>query len=238
MKIRNIVTLFSLLLFIATSCENDGFYYQDEPRVRLEAPYEWALGSDSLEFSFVTTSIETTEQQFTLSLYVMGAASDQTRTVRLEVLKNKTTAAEGLYDFPMQVTIPAGSLKTDFTLIVKRSEILKEQTARLYIQVVKSDAFDVGVHEQNHLLVKWNDILSRPNNWREIEEEFGEFSLEKYRFILSVNNIREIDFNTITWAQLNNYRIKVYTALEEYNAAHPGNPLKDENGNLIVFPAQ
>ena len=43
-----------LFLLMGSSCENDGFLYQDESRIRMEGPEEWTLETDSLEFSFVS----------------------------------------------------------------------------------------------------------------------------------------------------------------------------------------
>ena len=37
------------------------------------------------------------------------------------------------------------------------------------------------------------------------------------------------------WGELMNLRIKFQNALQDYNNAHPGNPLKDENGVLVEF---
>jgi hypothetical protein len=235
MKITKIIAVLSLILLIGTSCENDGFYYQDTPRVRLEGAYEWAVGTDSLEFSFTTSPLGTVEKEISVTLYIMGNTTDQDRVAHLEAIAGKTTAAAAQYDFPAQVTIPAGSDHAIFPIVLKRTEDLKEKTVRLYVQVAESESFKVGVSERNHLLLKWNDILSRPKNWSDLEEFFGAFSLEKYRFILSVTGISEFDTTTMSWSELNNYRIKLKAALEEYNAAHPNNPLKDENEQLIDF---
>jgi hypothetical protein len=32
-----------------------------------------------------------------------------------------------------------------------------------------------------------------------------------------------------------NYKIVLQNALNEYNAANPGNPLRDENGQFVTF---
>ena len=45
----------------------------------------------------------------------------------------------------------------------------------------------------------------------------------------------ELNAETMSWAKLNSLRIRMQNALNEYNAAHPGNPLTDENGNLVTF---
>ncbi|MDR1897000.1 MAG: DUF4843 domain-containing protein [Prevotellaceae bacterium] len=236
MKTVKIIALLSFTSLIATtSCENNGFYYRDTPRVRIEAPYEWALGTDSLEFSFVTLPLDVAEKEIFVSLFIMGNATDHDRNANLEIVAGKTTATAEHYECPAQVTIPAGSIKTDFPVILKRTNDLQEKTVRLYIHVIESESFKAGVTEQDHLLFKWNDILSRPNNWNDLTEFFGDFSLEKYRFILSVTGVSKFDTAAMSWAELNNYRIKVKTALDEYNASHPNNPLKDENGQLIEF---
>jgi hypothetical protein len=235
MKTIKITTLLSLILLMGTGCENDGFYYRDEPRARLEGPYEWAVGTDSLEFSFVTTPLSVTTKEMLVTLYIMGEATTTDRMARLEVVAGKTTATAAHYDCPTQVTIPAGSIKAEFPIILKRTADLQEKTVRLYVQVAASESFNIGVSEQNHLLLKWNDVLSRPKNWSDLEEFFGAFSLEKFRFILSVTGVAEFDTTKMSWSELNNNRIKVKTALDEYHATHPGNPLKDENGQLIEF---
>jgi len=39
----------------------------------------------------------------------------------------------------------------------------------------------------------------------------------------------------MSWAMLMSYKIKFQNAVRTYNAAHPGNALTDENGNLVTF---
>lgn len=223
----------SLLLWI--SCENDGFYYQDTARVRLEGSYEWALGTDSLVFSFVTSPDSVVEKNIEVTAYVMGEASSQDRVVNIQVISEKTTATSDLYECPSQVTIPANSYSAKFYVTLKRVDLLKEKTVRLYIQVTSSSDFQAGVSEQDHLLLKWNDVISKPKNWSELESYFGTFSVTKYRFILNALGVSEFDTDTLTWSQLQNYRILLVTALKEYNEAHPGAPLTDENGVLVTF---
>ena len=52
----------ALALIICVACSTDeNFYYQDTPRVRLVGPETWAVGTDSILFSFVTYPQETKE---------------------------------------------------------------------------------------------------------------------------------------------------------------------------------
>ena len=219
------------------SCSTDeDFYYQDEPRVRLAGPSIWTAGSDSLTFSFVSYPAQTTQTVMDVEAIIMGEVSNQDRTVSIVVDNAKTTATADLYEVPSQVTIPAGQGSATFAVTLKRGAVLTQQSARLYIKVGESADFKTGVNEENHLLLVWNDILSRPANWAELEEFFGQYSNVKYRFMLeNSDGIGEFDASTMSWALLQSYKIKFQNALNAYNAAHPGAPLTDENGQLVSF---
>lgn len=225
----------SLSLILLTGCENDGFYYQDEARVRLEAPYIWALDTDSLEFSFVTTPASVSEFELPITIYLMGKVVDYDRTIALTVDESRTTAENKHYAFPDQVVLPSNSNKVTFPLTLKRTVDLQEDGVRLFLKIIESSDFKTGVVEKDHLLVKWNDILSRPSNWESLSEFFGTFSLVKYRFMLNTTGVTGFDTDKMSWAQLTNYKIILITALNEYNAANPNNPLKDEYGAYVTF---
>lgn len=232
-KIKSIILAFAAIGMF-TACENDKFYYQDEPRVRIEGPYEWAIGTDSLNFSFATYPNSVQQQEMQMTLYVMGEAASTDRTANLEVDANKTTASASQYILPETITIPAGKLEVPFVVTLMRSEGLTSQTVSLSFKVVESNDFKVGVIEQNHFSMKWNDILGKPKNWdTELKEFFGEYSLAKYRFIIDTIGFGEFG-NGMTWSELKNYQIMMKTALDEYNATHTS-PLKDENGQLVEF---
>ncbi|MBQ8520325.1 MAG: DUF4843 domain-containing protein [Bacteroides sp.] len=218
-----------------TACENDKFYYQDEARARIEGPYEWALGTDSLDFSFAVYPSSVKEQVMDMTLYVMGEAGTVDRTARLEVDADKTTATAAQYELPASVTVPAGQLEAAFTVTLKRTDDLTAKTVALCFKVVDSPDFKTGVIEQNHFNLKWNDILGKPKNWdTELKEFFGEYSLVKYRFIIDTIGFGEFG-GSMSWSELMNYKIRMTTALDEYNAAHPDAPLTDENGQLVTF---
>lgn len=233
-KIKStILTLAAIGMF--TACENDKFYYQDEPRARIEGPYEWAIGTDSLNFSFAVYPSSVTVQEMNMTLYVMGEAAQTDRVAKLEVDDALTTASATQYTLPETVTVPKGELEAPFTITLKRSDALTTQTVALYIKVAESSDFKVGVSEQDHFCLKWNDILGKPKNWdEELTEFFGEYSLVKYRFIIDTLGFGEFSAEEMSWSELTNYRIIMKTALDEYNTGTSG-PLKDENGQLVEF---
>lgn len=232
--IRTTVACLAAMAF--TACSVDDFTYQDTARLRLEGPEIYAAGSDSLTFSFVTYSEETQSMVMDIDVLVMGPAVNHDRTATVTVVADKTTASSSDYELPLTITIPADSAKGTLPITLKRSSALQEKSVRLYIEVVANDDFQVGVNEQNHFTLIWSDVLTRPTNWDDLEEFFGTYSDVKYRFMIeNAGGISEFDADTMSWAQLNSLKIKFQNALNDYNAAHPGNPLRDDDGVLITF---
>ncbi|WP_294081330.1 DUF4843 domain-containing protein [Proteiniphilum sp. UBA5384] len=225
----------AFLSILLLSCQNESFYYQDEARARLEGPYEWALGTDSLDYSFAFYPSSVTETAMNMTLFIMGKTTPNDRLVKLEVVLSETTALPEQYLCPTEIKVPANTYSVPFNVVLKRTSNLSSQNVRLRIRIADSGDFKTGVVEHNGFTIKWNDMLSRPRNWDELTEFFGTFSLTKFRFIIDTLGIGEFDTNTMTWGQLNNYRIVMKNALTTYNEAHPGNPLKDENGQLVNF---
>ena len=235
MKKMKLMILLLAVIGMFTACENDKFYFQDDARVRIEGPYEWAVGTDSLTFSFAAYPSQVQEQGMEMKLYVMGEAAATDRTAKLAIDRTLTTANDDQYIFPETVTIPAGKLEAPFIVTLKRAD-LTSGTVSLYFRIVETNDFKVGVIEQNHFCIKWNDTLSKPKNWdTELLEFFGEYSLVKYRFIIDTIGFGEFSATSMSWSELTNYKIIMKTALDEYNDAHPGEPLKDENGLLVTF---
>ncbi len=235
MKIRNLIYAGLLLLSMA-SCSNDDFYYQDQARVRLVGPNIYTSGTDSLNFSFVTVSSDVNECTMDVDVFIMGEVADYDRTATIEVDKSKTTATEEMYEVPPTVVIPANANHAVLPVVIKRSAYIQDKSVKLRIQTGSSSDFASGVNEWNHLTLIWTDMLVKPNNWDDLKEFFGSYSNTKYRFMLeNSGGVTEFDTDTMSWALLQSYRIKFQNALNDYNSAHPGSPLVDENGVVVSF---
>ena len=74
--------------------------------------------------------------------------------------------------------------------------------------------------------------MSQPNNWDELEEFFGTYSDAKYRFMLNNAEVTEFDTDEMTWAELNNYKIMLTNAYNEYRETY--GPILDENTGLEI----
>lgn len=242
MKIRKMIYAFVACACLSASlglasCSDDDFLYQDQARVRLVGPWNYTAGSDSLTFSFATSASDVMEKVMDVDVVVMGTVADHDRTANVTIDEGKTTATSDMYDFPKQVVIEAGKSQATLPVTLKRSAALQSQQAKLYLKVEASGDFGVGVNEENHLLLIWSDMISKPTNWDDdLKEFFGDYSDTKYRFMLSnAEGITEFDADTMSWAELQSYKIKFANALNAYNEAHPGAPLTDESGVLVTF---
>ena len=218
------------------SCSDDDFQYQDQVRVRLVGPKNYTSGTDSLNFSFATYTEETTEMSMDIDVCVMGPVANHDRTANVAIVESQSTATSDLYVLPTSVVVKAGESKGVLTIIMKRSALLQEKSVKLYIKVQPSDDFAVGVNEENHIIVIWNDMVSKPTNWDDLEEFFGEYSTTKYRFMIAnAGGITGFDTDVMSWAELQSYNIKFVNALNKFNEEHPDAPLRDENGVLVTF---
>ena len=242
MKVRKLiysaVVMASLSVAMGlSSCSDDDFLYQDQARVRLVGPKNYTAGSDSLTFSFATSAADVQQKVMDVDVVVMGTAADHDRTASVTIDASKTTATSDLYELPQSVTIEAGKTQAVLPVTLKRNTLLQTKQVKLYVKVEASSDFGVGVNEENHLLLIWSDMISKPTNWDDaLKEFFGDYSNVKYRFMLShADGLTEFDTDQMSWGELQSYKIKFVNALNAYNEAHPGAPLTDENGVLVTF---
>lgn len=238
MKMKNIyyLILMTVAMLSLASCSDDDFLYQDQARVRLVGPKNYTSGTDSLNFSFATYTEETTEMSMDIDVCVMGPVADHDRTANVAIDESQSTATSDQYVLPTSVVIKAGESKGILPITMKRSSLLQEKSVKLYIKVQPSDDFAPGVNEENHILVIWNDMVSKPTNWADLEEFFGDYSNVKYRFMIAnAGGITGFDTDVMSWAELQSYKIKFVNALNKYNEEHPDSPLRNENGVLVTF---
>ena len=236
---KMVMTCFAFVLLCCCnmSCENDPYLFCDIPTVRLVGDKNWTLETDSAIVSFQTFS--TDEMDFPAEVCIIGNVEDRDRYVNLEVDAARTDAPSNLYEFPLTVKVPAGQASGRFFIKLRKDESLKSRAVSLGINVISSDDFEVGVREDRCLLIRWNDMVSKPLYWDRLVEFFGEYSDVKYRFILQVLSAEGYDtnFNTetgLTWGDYYNFRMICANKLAEYNATH-STPLTDENGVVVTF---
>ncbi|MDR1414543.1 MAG: DUF4843 domain-containing protein [Odoribacteraceae bacterium] len=224
---------------LLAACQSHSFTWGDYAYARVEGPEVWTLGTDSLHFNFSVQPAEMTEFVVEAEIIVMGETANRDRVVRLAANPARTTALEGThYAFPATVTIPAGAASAPLPVTIRRTPELQSTNIRLRLEIVAGGDLPPGVDEWNSLTMQWNDMVSRPINWGDIQEFFGDYSDAKFRFIISTLGIAQFTYGSaegMSWGQMNNYRLVLAEALARYNAEHPGAPLADENNQFISF---
>lgn len=239
MKIRYI--LYSVWLFVTfVACANDEYVWGDENYARIVALAIWTHETDSMTFTFSTYPADVTEFVLETEIVVQGKVVDYDRTVHLQVSKEKTTATEGTYSFPAELILEAGMHRVKFGILLHRTGEMLHKDVRLCVGIAPTGDLKAGVNNFSSLTIVWNDKITKPSNWDDLTEFFGEYSEVKYRFIITTLGVSLFPYgldNGLTWGQMTDYRLRMAAALEAYNAdpANPDRPMKDENGGTISF---
>ena len=233
------ILIIILVQFVLFSCKkNDTHFWIGEDYGRIEGPKEWTLDTDSIRFSFAAYQSVVQDYEFVAKVYVTGKVAESDRKVGISVDAKGTTASNSQFEFPNSVVIPKNQHYALLPIKIKRTADLTQKAVRLKLSINDQEQIKPGTNEWNSLNVIWSDILMKPINWGNLTEFFTNYSDTKYRFIIDVLQIGDFTYgqpNGMTWGQMNYYRLRVIQALQEYNAAHPGNPLTDENNQLVTF---
>lgn len=241
MKIKNICLAGALAAGLLAGCKEEPYLWESADYVRIEGPEEWTQGTDSMMFTFSIYPEEMTEFTVEAVLFVQGRVADHDRTIRLSVDESRTTARAEDYEMPEEVVMKAGEYRADFEILLRRSPELADTTVRLQVGIDPSSALQHGVQSESGLTIAWNDEITEPANWADLEEFFGSYSDTKYRFIISTLGIATFPYGVeedFTWGRMWNYRLTMIEALEAYNndPSNPDRPMSDkETGELISF---
>jgi hypothetical protein len=94
---------------------------------------------------------------------------------------------------------------------------------------------NLGTEENfRYLTIEVSSMYTRPAYWDVLEADFGEFSAEKYKFMVKVLGITDFSYENIGLEGSLNFPVTLRNALAAYEAAN--GPLLDENGQQISFP--
>ena len=167
----------------------------------------------------------------------------------MQVLDGSTNAVPGTDYKPFTdptlsgaYVIKAGQVHTLVPVILFRSASQKTTTLTLKFAVVENENFKLGENSNLWRKIIFTDRLSQPTAWNATMTKYyyGAYSVTKHAFMITVTGQKwDQEFMTKIapdLAQVNFYASLCKTALINYNNAHPGNPLKDENGQLVTFP--
>lgn len=205
------------LLFATFSCENDHDAYSGPSGVY------FAAKSNTLQYSFTTTTDEYIDVSIPVEVLGMTADADRSFSVCVE---GATTTAREIEDFSglrASYTVSAGSLSGTLNVRLLMSERLESEEVQLTLNLVSSGDFPQVLANKSRITLKWSNMLVRPAMWDWMYRGyFGEYSKVKHRYILAVLGWKELpESGDLSFAgiMMNNY----FTEHEIY----------DENGKRI-----
>jgi hypothetical protein len=258
MKRRNYIIIAIAIIALA-SCKQDNYYlYNDVARLQfgpeMSRIYQptFNLADTTKNYSFFYAAPTRTQDTVFFDIYAIGGTSTKDRPFALqqEQVKDGSTNAVSGTDYKAfndptvanAYVIKAGQIHTFVPIVMLRSAALKTTTVTLKIVVAENSNFKMGEKSNTWRKVIFTDRLSQPTAWNAywITYMLGPYSVAKHSFVIESTGQRWDDaFMTILYndyGQMKYYQSVYKTALIVYNNAHPGNPLKDEFGAIIVFP--
>lgn len=248
-------TVFGVLVLLTTilysSCKKNVIdsEYKGESQLIIGGDIVNNSARDSVIFSFAEYETTTTEAEIVINAIISGKVAAVDRQFKLAVNASQSNVVEGEYEIPTNLFIPAGEVKTSFPVKIKRSPRLLTEHAVLVLEVLPNENFKAGsvtpvstiiaanlapiiINYGPTFKIVFTDVLTMPPTWNSaIGWGVGQWSKVKHQFIIDATNIRS--FLTLSSPEKYALISLVTDALISYNAAHPGNPLKNENGEVI-----
>lgn len=245
---------FACLVLLLSSCKKseDLLYPKDFSALNI-----W-LGAnpekaDSLVYNYAFKSLNDVDTiNFSVRLSGLPVANDrefQLKAIGGDTLRIKKDVH---YTFPKYV-LKANAYTGVFSIYVKRSADFKTTPAKIIFGLKEDNNFKKGIAERSNLIVILKDQFAKPANWDvdplpyyKLSTFFGAYSDVKFQFITTaigrapIFKVRYtgvlVPPDEISYTQALYYQSRCKIELINYNAAHPGAPLKSELGETITFP--
>ena len=241
--------LYVTMVFSLFSCKKEAVEtYHGKDGVSFFAyTYQNLHTTATRSYSFAFQSTVKTRDTLFIPLRITGKLSDQPRTVLLKTAEG-TTATAGV-DFELkEATIPPGVSIFNYPLILINSVGMASNVYRIVLEPAETKDFTLGTlgttpgitansqPEENfrYLKIDVSNMYTRPAYWDLLDADFGEFSAEKYKFMVKVLGITDFSYDNIGLNGSLNFPVTLRNALADYEAAN--GPLLDENKQPISFP--
>lgn len=218
---------FGVAAIWCSSCSKDGYVKYDADYASLRFIYT-AYGNDSIVYSFALYP-DKEEGIVEIPFKLVGLASGQARKVKVEVVKEETTAKEN-DNFVVETSeLPADSIKATLKIRVKKTPDLENRNLDVKFRLSSNDYFAAAPVDESMYRIILTNHLTQPKGW-----PFGDWSRVKHQFVIQILGIAA-DYDKWSQGERIHYTSIMVDALYQYNKEHPGNFLTDENGLLISF---
>jgi hypothetical protein len=252
MIVKKLKLMYILLLTVAvvSSCsEYEMLTYENDPAIYFT--YDDVIVAagqrDSINHSFFSLNTSILTDTVWLKISTMGEISPQDRPVSI-VHTNAGKAGAAVagkhylsFDNPAiksLMVIPANKAEAKIPVVFLRDESLALDQVRLELAVGSNEYFRPGIDRWRTFIVTTTDQAVKPALWdsRWYMIYGRTWGSVKMRFIINVTGYDDWDnFPTSDISYMNYLRDIVAQAFSEYNRDHPDNPLKEANGDIVVF---
>lgn len=219
--------LIVLITILGSSCQKDDYVQYEAGYASLRFIYT-ANGNDSIIYSFALHP-DQEEDIVEIPFKLIGLATAQTREVRVEVVQEETTARENDNFHIEGSVLPADSIRGTLKVRVKKTPDLKDNNLIVTLRLGSNENFMAAPVNENTYRIVLTEQLTQPTSW-----PFGEYSRIKHQFVIQTLGIAT-DYDKWSTSETIHYTSMMINALYEYNKAHPGHPLTDENGLVVTF---
>ncbi|WP_316793212.1 DUF4843 domain-containing protein [Pedobacter frigoris] len=248
----------AMVILAIASCKKDQYYlYDDVARIQFGPEpsriytTSYNLADTLKPYTFFYEDASVTQDTVFFDIYAIGGVSktDRTFTLAQEQVTSATNAIPGTqyvaFNDPKATknfVIKAGTAHTRVPIVLLRDASLKTSTPVLKFKVIADGNFQVGEINNLWRKIEFTDRLSQPAAWNASAVQFyyGKYSVTKHQFMIDQTGEKwDQDFMAplpSDYALLQYWTGMLKITLINYNNAHPGNPLRDETGELVVFP--
>ncbi|NML21581.1 DUF4843 domain-containing protein [Pseudoflavitalea sp. G-6-1-2] len=245
------IALYTLLGLSLAACKKDHTYpFQDVARL------QFGLNNEGLQdtvkyYSFYYGSDDREADTIWFNIYAMGGITSEDRPYSLEqeMIVGEDNAVAGVHyksfsdpSLKDMYVIKANEVSAAVPVVLLRDPSLKQQYVKLKFRIKGDAVFQPGETRFLWRRLEFTDKLSRPQVWDAYAEKYywGKYSNVKHTFMIRQTGklwdqefMSELNRNvskTLFWMD------KLKQLLIDYNTAHPSEPLRDENNNLVTFP--
>ena len=179
-----------------------------------------------------------------LPVDITGLPADHDRefTIALPWVDTVTTAEEDQYKIG-NCLVKAGEGKGFAEVELYKDERLKDSVYTLRREIRTTADFPESRRHRTIMTLSFTNRLIRPDNWSYLG--LGDYSTAWWNFVLEVTGGNKLPYWTggptgtynpdpeyyyMTYSELGAWQSRIRKALDKYNADHPGEPLRHDDG--------
>lgn len=185
---KKIIIISTILLLALSSCkESDKLMYDSNlSSISLKLPIEDTtviLRRDTFVYSFAFEKPELKQKTINIPVQIAGYRIDKNRTFNVGIITNATTAVQGVDYEPLQAsyTVKAKTGTAYIPLKVNRSNNLMKVAKTIAIELKPSADFELGIKDNQKILISVSDILEEPEWWEGWKYFFGDYHRIKFQ---------------------------------------------------------